>query len=421
MEAASPSQSLEPTIVVGQRVRWYPTAGQTQLAWRCFNQARMVYNQGLHQLEVAYRSEQKLTVNQLSLLWTQFKATDPRQFDVPSQVGQQALRHLDTAFKNFFRRVKAGGKPGYPKPKGRFSPDQCSLTLDSRSNAIQRAWSAGVLQMPGFGICKTRGLRSDGSLPVTVALSRDAVGQYWLSFNHDRKPPAITAPTEGWNSEVGVDLGLAHFAILSNGEKIDNPRHLNGRLKALRRNQKKLSRCTPGSKRYGRRKQHVAVLHSKVADARSDFLHQTSNRLLIRFGAIAVEDLNVQSMAKNKKLARHILDLGLSTFVAQLQYKAIWRGRSVEQCGRWDPTSQVCSACGHRGEKLSLSIRSWTCQACNTEHDRDVNAARNVLLYARRNRVKDVEGDTPVVSSRRPVKRQLPIDQPAQHTTWGVG
>ncbi len=406
----------------GQRVRWYPTPGQREMVRRYFNQSRMVYNQGLWQIEAAYRSGEKCSVIELSRRWTEFKIRDPEQRLIPSSVAVQALRHLDSAFKHFFRRVKLKKGPvGYPKAKGRFSPDECSLTIDPRHAGKASAWQAGELLLPGLGTCRVRGAQFIGDAPKTVTALRDALGRYWLSFNHSRPVRDLGAPEAGWSSEVGIDLGITHFATLSTGQKIDNPRHLNQRLKALRRSQRAFSRCQKGSNRRRRRKAQVARLHDRVAAARNDFLHQTATSLLKQFGAIAVEDLNVSGMVRNKRLARHIQDLGLSRFVELLKYKAFWYGRSVIQCDRWDPTSQVCSLCGERGAKLPLSIRAWTCSSCSTIHDRDVNAARNVLLYARGKCVQDVEGDTPAAAPRRPMKRQPIFDRPEALTTRAAG
>lgn len=415
------AEPISTGVIAGQRVRWYPSRGQRNLARQCFDQARMVYNQGLHQLEVAYRASEKCSINEISARWTKFKATDPAQQQVPSAVAGQALRHLDAAFKHFFRRVKLRQKPGYPKPKGRYSPDQCTLAIDPRHKDKAAAWGEGRLLLPGFGLCRVRGLRAVGSLPKTIGLSRDALGRYWLSFNHERVPKAIGVPEHGWHSEVGIDLGITTFATLSNGEKIDNPRHLQGRLRALKRSQRALSRCQAGSRRRRRRVLQVARLHAKVAQARENFLHQTATQLMNRFGVIAVEDLNVKGMSANRHLARHVMDLGLGRFVSMLEYKASWSGRVFQQCGRWDPTSQVCSACGYRSGYLPLNIRRWTCAQCSADHDRDVNAAINVLAFARRNRVQDVEGDTPAAASRRPVKRQLPLDHPEARTMCANG
>lgn len=368
-------------IISGQRIRFYPTKGQIALAGRCFTVSRMVYNQALAQMEAAYRAEQKLSLNEVSKLWTVFRQSGEYQ-DVPRSVADQALRHLDAAYQRFFKSLKEGGKPAYPKPKGKFSPDHFSLNVDSRQMTIAAAWAEGRILLPGFGLCKLRGLRPGGSQPKIITVSRDALGRFWLSFNHERGDAAFPEATEGAGTMVGIDLGIATFATLSDGTKIANPRHLQRRLKALKRSHRALSRCAKKSNRSAKRKRAVALIHAQVAQARNDFIHKTATSILKRFDVVAVEDLNVQGMAANKRLARHIMDLGLGRFVRALEYKAKWYGRTVLKCGRWDPTSQCCSLCGDRGTKLPLSVRAWTCQKCGALHDRDENAAVNVLNFA---------------------------------------
>lgn len=390
----------------GQRVRFYPTAGQRRLVKRCFEQVQMVYNQALHQFEIAYREERKLTFNQISAGWTAFKRADGSWDDVPSTVATQTLRHLQSGFSRFFANVKQGVSPaGYPTPKGRFWTPSASFQIDPRLKSNLEFWAAGTLQLPGFGPCKVRGLRPDGSMPKTIALSRDGAGRYWLSFNHEAELSAMAAPVE---ERVGIDLGIARFATLSDGTIIENPRHLQRSLKQLRREQRALSRCQPKSNRREKRRRRVAQIHARVAAQRQDFLQKTSTTLVRRYRIIGVEDLNVRGMGRNRRLARHIADAGLGEFVRLLEYKSTWYGRSVLKCGRWDPTSQVCSACGGRSEqRLSLSARTWTCEGCGIRHDRDLNAAHNVLRYAL-GIERGVEGSHHPDVSGSPVKRVLP-------------
>jgi len=208
--------SAHPTDAIGFDT---VVAGQRDLAHRCFGQARMVYNQALHRPEAAHRGGQKLSINRISQPWTQFKAAHP-EHSVPSSIDGRALRHLDSAFQHFFRRVKLGQKPGYPTPKDARSPEQCSLSIDPRHQSKAEAWARGELHLPGFGLCRVRGLRPGGSEPKTVTLSRDATGRDCISFNNQRAPTALSAPSEGWHSEVGVDLGITTLATLSTGEKI---------------------------------------------------------------------------------------------------------------------------------------------------------------------------------------------------------
>lgn len=368
-------------IVRGQRVRFYPTPGQQKLAERCFAQAVMVYNQGLHQLETAYQNKADLTVNQVRTAWTSFKRETGSWDDVPACVATQTLRHLWWAFQAFFVDIKAGRPARYPVPKKLGWRPSVTLQLDSRVTSNAKLWLREQLNMPGFGPCKVRGLRCNGTLPKTIALSRDSTGRYWLSFNQQ------IDSVEGIASAVpvGIDLGVTHFATLSTGEKIENPRHLNQSLQVVRRLSAALGRSQMGSTRREKRRRRLARLHSKIAEQRRDFLHKTSSALVFRFGLIALEDLNVSGLVQtgHRRLARNISDAGFSEFRRLLEYKSVWYGRSVLLCGRWDPTSQVCSSCGVRRDvNLTLRERHWTCASCGEPHDRDLNAARNVLSYA---------------------------------------
>lgn len=395
-------------VLTGQRARWYPTRGQRVLARQCFDQARMVYTQALAQMEDAYGRGAKLSTFDVSKRWTEFKRAHEQHQQQPSSVAGQALRHLDAAYKSFFRRMKSGhGPAGFPKLKGKFAPAQFSLAIDPRHADKAKAWVVGRVLLPGFGLCKLRGARIEGSQPKTIAVSRDPAGRYWISFSNERTPKDLGEPSEGAGSMVGIDLGIETFITLSDGTKIANPRHMKRRLRALRCSQRALSRCQTRSRRRYKRRLAVARLHAKVTQAREDFIHQTSAAVLKRYGTVAVEDLNLKGMVKNRRLARHIQDLGLAKFVQALEYKARWYGRSVLKAGRWDPTSQVCSACGDRSLKLLLSVRKWTCQKCGAQHDRDENAAVNVLRFALAGKAGSVEGSTHSVVSRIPVKREL--------------
>lgn len=392
-------------VMRGQRVRLYPTEGQRRLARRCFDQVRMVYNQALHQVESAYREGQPVSFNEIGARWTAFKRSDGSWTDVPSTVATQTLRHLQAGFAQFFANVKKAVTPaGYPQLKGKFWLPSASFQIDPRKGGNKRLWSQGRLQLPGLGACTVRGLRIGGSLPKTVTLSLDGGGAYWLSFSHNAEVQDLPAPIR---ASVGVDLGLSHFATLSDGTVIENPRFLEHALRGLRSEQRALSRSAPKSVRREKQRRRVARLHARVAAQRQDFLQKTSTSLIQRYQIIGVEDLNVRGMASNHRLARRIADAGFGEFVRLLEYKASWYGRDVLKCGRWDPTTQVCSACGGRNKAyLSLRIRAWTCEGCGARHDRDLNAARNVLRYALGTSV-GVEDSNHRDGSGSPLKREL--------------
>jgi putative transposase len=216
-------------------------------------------------------------------------------------------------------------------------------------------------------------------VPSSVTVIRDAGGRYFASFvvqaAHDPLPEVP--------AETGIDLGLAHFAVLSDGRKIASPKFLRRAERKLRKAQKALSRTAAGSRGRDKARARVARVHAKVADCRRDWLHKESTRIIRESQAVYVEDLCVAGLARTR-LAKSVHDAGWSAFTAMLEYKARRGGREFRKTGRFEPTSQVCSACGARDGPKPLSVRAWTCAACGTVHDRDVNAARNVLALGRR-------------------------------------
>lgn len=368
----------------------------------------MVYNQALHLYESAYREERRLSFNEISAQWTLFKRADGSWDDVPSAVATQSLRHLQAAFTRFFANAKKGVRPaGYPQSKGRTWAPSASFQIPNRRPENDRLWATGTLRVPGFGPCKVRGLRIGGSLPKTVTLSRDRSGAYWWSFTHEADLQELQQPSA---ASVGIDLGITRFATLSDGTVIDNPRFLEKALRALRSEQRAMSRCEPKSTRREKRRRRIARLHAKVTAQRQDFLQKTTTALIRRYRLIGIEDLNVRGMMQNRRLARRLSDVGFGGFVRLLEYKSYWYGRDVLKCGRWDPTTQACSVCGGRNEaRLSLSVRTWTCESCGAQHDRDFNAARNVLHYALGTSV-GVEGSDHREVSGSPKKRERPYE-----------
>jgi putative transposase len=210
---------------------------------------------------------------------------------------------------------------------------------------------------------------------TTVTVSKDSAGRYFVSLLCDD----VVAKKPASNGKVGVDLGLTHFAILSTGEKIATPKTFRTHEAKLAKLQRRLARKQKGSNRRAKAKMKVARLHAKIADARRDFLHKLSTRLINENQVIAVESLSVSNMQKNRCLAKSISDASWSEFLRQLEYKAKWYGRELIGIDRWYPSSKRCSNCGYTISKMPLNVREWTCLECGAIHDRDVNAARNVL------------------------------------------
>jgi putative transposase len=216
--------------------------------------------------------------------------------------------------------------------------------------------------------------------PSTVTVSRDPCGRWYVSFAVDVPEPE---PLPATDQAIGVDLGVKDFAVTSDEQRIANPRHLERRAINLARYQRRLARCQPGSANRAKARAKVARAHRKVRAARTDFLHKASTRLVRDRDVIAVEDLAVTNMVRNRRLAKAIADCGWGAFRAMLEYKAARYGRRVIVIDRWYPSSKTCSACGYLLASLSLDRRHWTCPSCGTRHDRDINAAKNILAAGR--------------------------------------
>jgi putative transposase len=217
--------------------------------------------------------------------------------------------------------------------------------------------------------------------PTTVTVSRDPSGRWYASIAVEADADPEPLPSTG--GQVGVDLGVTDFVVLSTGEKIPNPRHLECKARNLARYQRRMARKQRGSANRAKAKAKVARAHTKVRDARADFLHRTSTRLVRDNDLIVIEDLNVTGMVRNRSLARAISDCGWGEFRRQMEYKTAKYGRTLVVIDRWYPSSKTCSACGHLLAQLSLSTRTWQCPSCGTRHDRDVNAAKNILAAGR--------------------------------------
>jgi putative transposase len=360
--------------------RLYPTPGQRAALARAFGCARVVFNDGLRARQEAFAAGLPyLTDRELSARLTAAKATPDRAWlrEVSAVVLQQALVDLNAAYRNFFASA-TGQRPG-PKvaqPRFRSRKDRRQVIRFTR-NAGFSVSRGGRLRLPKIGDVPVRWSRKLPSLPSSVAVIKDAAGRYFASFVVETEPDELPEA----EPVVGIDLGLTHFAVLSDGRKITSPRFLRRAEKKLRRKQRDLSRKQAGSKNRDKARVKVARAHAKVADARRDFCHRLSTALIRENQAVAVEDLAVNGLARTR-LAKSVHDAGWSAFVAMLEYKARMYGRKFYRIGRFEPTSQVCSACGLRDGPKPLHIRAWQCPGCGVWLDRDVNAAVNVARAA---------------------------------------
>ncbi|MFG2582179.1 RNA-guided endonuclease InsQ/TnpB family protein [Streptomyces malaysiensis] len=359
------------------RFRLYPNGPQQAALARAFGCARVVFNDALRIRKDAHEAGKPYPkIGDLSKqVITEAKKAPERTWlgEVSAVVLQQSLRDLDTAYSNFFASLKGTRKgPKIAEPRFKSKRDQ-RQSVRFTANARWSITAGGDLRLPKIGEVRVKWSRTLPSTPATVTVLKDAAGRYFCSFVVETAPGTLppVAP------EVGIDLGLGHFAVLSDGTKIDSPRFLRRAEKRLKRVQQALSRKAKGSKNKEKARLRVARTHARVADARREFHHQLSTKLIRENQAIAVEDLAVKGLARTR-LAKSVHDAGWSQFVTMLEYKASRYGRTLVRIGRFEPTSQVCSACGVKDGPKPLHVREWTCQACGTVLDRDINAAVNI-------------------------------------------
>ncbi|MGA5880669.1 RNA-guided endonuclease InsQ/TnpB family protein [Streptomyces cellulosae] len=359
--------------------RVYPSAGQRSALARAFGCARVVFNDALRVREEARAAGLPfVTSAELSKHLTAVKKTPERAWlgEVSAVILQQSLRDLDTAYRNFFDGLK-GKRPRMGAPRFKSKRDN-RQSIRFTANAAWRITPGGKLRLPKIGDLKVKWSRTLPSTPTTVTVVRDAAGRYFASFVVETDASEVLPET---TPEVGIDLGLGHFAVLSDGTKADSPRFLRRAEKRLKKTQRALSRKEKGSRNRNKARLKVARAHARVADARREFHHQLSTRIIRENQAVAVEDLAVKGLARTR-LAKSVHDAGWSAFVTMLEYKAARYGRTFVKIGRFEPTSQVCSRCGVKDGPEPLNVREWTCKECGAVLDRDINAAVNVAKAA---------------------------------------
>jgi putative transposase len=374
------------------RCRAYPDDAQRQVLARTFGCVRVVWNRTLAARHARYAAEGKGTsYAETDRALTAMKKTEELAFlnEVSCVPLQQALRHQHAAFSAFF-----DGRARYPRYKNRngrqsahytcsaFRIKDGQLWLAKSSAPLKFAWSWPEADFASL-------------TPSTVVVARESDGRWYVTFMVEAEDPA---PLPEAGRDVGADLGVKDFAALSDGSKIASPRHLERKARNLARYQRRLCRARKGSANRAKAKAKVARAHRKVRNARQDFLHKTSTRLVRQHDVIAIEDLSVAGMTRRPRpkpdgrggharngaaakagLNKAILDAGMGEFRRQLEYKAERHGRTLVVIDRWYPSSKTCAACGHLLKELSLSTRHWSCPSCGARHDRDTNAAKNIL------------------------------------------
>ena len=352
------------------KFRLYPNNKQQRALAVQFGHARFVYNRFLQVRRDHYQiAREGLSYQDTTSLLTEIKRCPDYEWlrDADSQVMQQSLKDLDRAFRNFIE-----GRTSYPRFKSRRSkqairyPQRVKVNFETKRTYLPKVgWVKTVFHRPLEGKLKN------------VTVSRTKGGRYYASIQVEVDIPEPVSRGE----MVGIDLGLKHFAVLSDGRKIANSRNLIQSERRLRRLQRQLSRKQKGSRGWEKQRMKVARQHEKVANRRVDFQHKLSRSLVDEYGYLAIEDLHIKGMVKNRNLAKHISDAGWGQFVRMLAYKGAWYGCQVKSSARWYPSSKICSECGAEMEAMPLRVREWHCPICGAYHDRDRNAAINTLLH----------------------------------------
>jgi len=347
--------------------RCYPTSEQEQILACTFGCARFVYNRFLGERTAAYARGERMNYSQSSAALSALKK-DPEFVwlnEVSSVPTQQALRHLQTAFRNFFDK-----RTGYPSFKRKDGKQSAEYTR----SAFKFEVGNQRLLIAKLGRLKVKWSKHVPVMPTTATLIRKPSGRYYVSLVVDVQP----APLPETGEAVGIDFGISRLATLSSGERVANPKYSNRYQRQLKRQQQALARKTKGSNRYKRQKQRVARVHEKIANSRSDTAKKLAWSLVTRYDTICVEDLNLRGMVKNHSLARSLSDAGIGNAIRAIESKAAMHGKTVIKIDRWFPSSKMCSACGCLQSAMPLSVRHWQCD-CGATHDRDENAARNIL------------------------------------------
>ncbi|RVW00477.1 RNA-guided endonuclease InsQ/TnpB family protein [Rhodococcus spongiicola] len=389
--------------------RVYPTPGQRQALVRAFGCARVVFNDALavrlsaFEQQLPYPKDEELSKQ----LITDAKKTEERAWlgEVSAVVLQQALADLNTAYRNFFSSISGKRKgPKVSRPRFRSRRDN-RQAIRFTKNARFKVLEDGSLRLPRIGDVAVRWSRDLPSEPSSVTIVKDASGRYFASFvvqtGDDETLPQV-------DTEVGIDLGLTSFAVSSDGKVIASPKYFRQAERRLKKAQRALSRKQKGSRNREKARLEVARAHARVADRRRDFHHKLSTRIIRENQAVYAEDLSVNGLARTR-LAKSIHDSGWSSFTAMLEYKAQRHGRTFVKIGRWFPSTRLCSGCGAAGAKKPLHVRKWICP-CGAVHDRDINAAKNILAAGRAERLNACGADgrlrsTEAVSSEAGTRR----------------
>jgi len=357
------------------KYRIYPNTEQREIISKTLGCCRFAFNRFLAERIEAYKQEKKtisrfeqdkkLTELKKELIWLR---------EADSTALQAVVQNLDRAYQNFFRRIKNGEKPGFPKFKSK---------RDSRKSYKSKAVGKNIevyeknIKLPKLGLVECRVSKEIQGRIISATVSQNPSRKYFVSVcctGVEIEPFAKTGAV------TGIDVGIKEFAITSDDRKIENQKYLTKSEKKLKREQRRLSRKPKGSQNRNKSKVKVALIHEKVANQRGDFLHKLSTEIVRNYDVICVESLKIKNMVKNRRLAKSISDVSWGEFLRQLEYKCEWYGKNLVKIPQFYASSQTCHVCGYKNAAVKdLKVRSWVCPDCGMNHDRDINAAKNIL------------------------------------------
>ena len=356
-----------------------PTMKQQHQLQQVFGCTRFIYNWGLDIKSKSWSIEHKtVSYFELAKKLTELKKNEKYKWlkQIPAECLQQSLRNLDNAYTQFFKGIKS-----FPRFKTKKNSKNCA----KYTQAIYFDFDNWKVKIPKCGwvkLCENKTFDLSSSKIGTLTVSRDKCGEYWCTIVVDDNAPQKSKTKISEETSVGIDLGIKDYAILSDGTKYSNPKYYeNNRLK-LKVLQQKFARTKKGSNRHEVMRLKVARQYKKITNSKIDFLHKLSTDLIRRYNTICLENLNVEGMMKNHNLAMAIQSASWSEFVSQLKYKAEWEGKNIVFIGRFEPSSKTCNKCGYVKHDLKLSDREWVCPICGKHHDRDINAAINIKMFA---------------------------------------